>query len=201
MVAPTDRATVCFTFNSGDSSLGVGCYGTGGVCFRGKGLIRCLRPITRRLAVECSGRLEFRTASLISHRTFHRLVFLTAALYNMSWGVYSAFDPQWFFRFSGLPPTNHPEIFVCLGMVIGLYGILYLDVFRAPERGWLIAAVGLAGKVIGPVGAIALIWIGRWPAKSIMLCATNDFIWWLPFTLYLFDVRKLKRTEEGKSRG
>lgn len=71
---------------------------------------------------------------------FHRLVFLTAALYNMSWGVYSAFDPQWFFSFSGLPPTNHPEIFVCLGMLIGLYGILYLDVFRAPERGWLIGS-------------------------------------------------------------
>ena len=26
-----------------------------------------------------------------------------------------------------------------------------------------------------------------WPARSILLCVTNDFIWWIPFTLYLVD--------------
>jgi hypothetical protein len=31
-------------------------------------------------------------------------------------------DPQWLFRVSELPRLNHPEIFACLAMVIGLYG-------------------------------------------------------------------------------
>ena len=104
---------------------------------------------------------------MVSRRKFHRLVFLLAGLYNIGWGIYSSIKPQWLFEFSGLPPSNHPEIFMCLAMVIGLYGILYLEIARNPERGWLIAAVGLAGKVLGPIGAIGLIWNNTWPARSI----------------------------------
>ena len=62
-----------------------------------------------------------------------------------------------------MPLANHPAVFACLGMVVGLYGILYFEVARAPERGWLIAAVGLTGKVLGPIGMLWLIWTGAWP--------------------------------------
>ena len=87
-----------------------------------------------------------------------------------------------------MPEANHPQIFACLGMVIGLYGILYLEVARTPEHGWLLAAVGLAGKVLGPVGLLVPDWAGSpWPKETIVLCLTNDFIWWIPFTLYLYD--------------
>jgi len=40
-----------------------------------------------------------------------------------------------------MPPLNHPAIFACLGMVVGLYGIIYFEVARVPERAWLLAAV------------------------------------------------------------
>lgn len=126
---------------------------------------------------------------MIPRRRFHRAVFAAAGLYNIAWGVYTALDPQWFFRFTGMEPLNHPEIFACLGMVIGLYGILYLEVARLPERGWLIAAVGLAGKVLGPIGMVMLIVSGDWPVSAIVMCVTNDFIWWIPFALYLWDAR------------
>ena len=89
---------------------------------------------------------------MLPRRRLHRLTFLAAGVYNIAWGIYSALDPQWLFRFSGLPLANHPAVFECLGMVIGLYGILYLDVARVPEQGWLIAAVGLTGKILGPLG-------------------------------------------------
>ena len=72
-------------------------------------------------------------------------------------------------------------------MVIGLYGILYLEVARVPERGWLLAAVGLLGKVLGPIGLARLIWTGEWPLSTLILCVTNDFIWWVPFSIYLYD--------------
>ena len=49
------------------------------------------------------------------------------------------------------------------------------------------AAVGLAGKVLGPFGMFWLIWSGAWPVSAIVLCLTNDFIWWIPFGLYLQD--------------
>lgn len=126
---------------------------------------------------------------MIPRRRFHRVVFTAAGIYNIGWGIYSALDPQWLFRFAGMPPLNHPEIFACLGMVIGLYGILYLEVARVPERGWLLAAVGLLGKVLGPIGMVQLIWTGHWPAAAAILCVTNDWIWWIPFSLYLYDAR------------
>src|SRR4028119_1809337 len=88
----------------------------------------------------------------MSRRRLHRAVFVAAGLYNIAWGIYTALDPQWLFRFAGMPVANHPQIFACLGMVIGLYGILYLEVARIPEAGWLIAAGGLVGKGLGPVG-------------------------------------------------
>lgn len=124
-------------------------------------------------------------------------MFVAAGLYNIGWGIYSACDPQWLFRLAGMEPLNNPEIFACLAMVIGLYGILYLEVARAPERGWLLAAVGLLGKVLGPIGLAHLLWSGAWPPATLILCVTNDFIWWIPFAVYLYDawptysVRKL----------
>lgn len=124
---------------------------------------------------------------MIKRRTFHRAVFIAAGIYNITWGLYSAYDPQWLFRFAGMPLQNYPQIFACLGMVVGVYGIMYWEVARVPERGWLIAAVGFLGKVLGPIGLLHLIWIHEWPAKSIVLSVTNDFIWWIPFAIYLRD--------------
>lgn len=123
----------------------------------------------------------------IRRRRWHRGVFLAAGLYNVGWGLLAALDPQWLFRFAGMAPLNYPEIFACLGMVVGLYGILYLEVARIPERGWLLAAVGLTGKVLGPLGLLQLISTGAWPPTTVVLCLTNDLIWWLPFALYLWD--------------
>ena len=88
-----------------------------------------------------------------------------------------------------MPLLNHPAIFACLGMVVGLYGVLYLEVARSPERGWTIAAVGLAGKLLGPIGWATLVWSGTWPIATFILCLTNDVIWWVPFGLYLYDAR------------
>jgi hypothetical protein len=125
--------------------------------------------------------------AVIRRRRFHRVVFTAAGLYNLSWAVWSIADPQWLFRFTGMPLSNHPAVFACLGMVVGLYGILYFDVARVPERGWLVAAVGLAGKVLGPIGMFWLIATGTWPFSAAVLCLTNDVIWWVPFAVYLTD--------------
>ena len=126
------------------------------------------------------------TIGMIPHRRFHRTVFVAAGLYNIAWGLWSALDPQWRFRIASsnlrsprhfrLPchgdrPVRHP----------------YLEVARSPEQGWLIAAVGLAGKMIRPRSVSVLIVRGVWPPSTIILCVTNDFIWWLPFGFYLND--------------
>ncbi len=128
-----------------------------------------------------------RTIEEMPRRGFHRAVFITAGVYNLAWGIYAAIDPQWLFRFARMKPLNHAPIFACLGMVVGLYGLIYFEVARAPERGWLLAAVGLLGKVLGPLGLAQLILSGTWPLRTVVLCLTNDVIWWIPFALYLRD--------------
>jgi hypothetical protein len=124
---------------------------------------------------------------MIPHRKWHRAVFVAAGLYNIGWGIYAAFDPQWVFRYAGMPAANYPELFACLGMVVGLYGILYFEVARRPEQGWLLAAVGFVGKVLGPLGWLVLVWRAAWPARTVILCLPNDAVWWVPFGLYLYD--------------
>ena len=124
---------------------------------------------------------------MIARRRWHRGVFIAAGAYNIGWALYSILDPQWLFRFAGMPLLNHPAVFACLAMVIGLYGVLYLGVARRPEEGWLIVAVGLAGKVLGPIGMAWLIYTRAWPSSAMVLCLTNDLIWWIPFLLYLHD--------------
>jgi hypothetical protein len=118
---------------------------------------------------------------------WHRPLFVAAGIYNLAWGAYSALDPQWLFRWSGLAPLDHPAIFACLAMVVGIYGLLYLEVARRPGEGFAIAAVGLLGKVLGPLGLAVLIVRGVWPLAASVLCVTNDLIWWIPFALYLRD--------------
>ncbi|MFI5846050.1 hypothetical protein ACIA8K_40730 [Catenuloplanes sp. NPDC051500] len=117
--------------------------------------------------------------------TGHRRVFLAAGAYNILWGLYAVLDPQWLFRLAAMPPSNTPQIFACLGMVLGLYGLLYLEVARRPADGFLIAAIGLTGKILGPLGLAWLIITGVWPWQTVALIITNDLIWWIPFTLYV----------------
>lgn len=113
----------------------------------------------------------------MKRRRFHQIVFTLAGIYNILWGLYSVFDPQWLFRFARMMPENYPQIFSCLGMVVGLYGIIYLEVARVPERSWLLAAVRLTGKILGPIGLAQLILTGAWPMRTAVLCLTNDLIW------------------------
>lgn len=107
--------------------------------------------------------------------------------YNIAWGFYVAIDSQWLFRFARIPLQNHPQIFACLGMVVGLYGLVYWEIARVPERGWPLAAIGMLGKILGPIGLAQLILSGQWPPATWVLCLTNDIIWWVPFALYLYD--------------
>jgi hypothetical protein len=131
----------------------------------------------------------------IARRRFHQSVFIAAGVYNILWGLFSVFRPQWLFQFSGMPLQNYPQIFACLGMVVGLYGIIYLEIARAPERGWLLAAVGFIGKVLGPIGLVQLILSGSWPPSTAILSITNDLIWWIPFAIYLYDAWPFFKSE------
>jgi hypothetical protein len=117
----------------------------------------------------------------------YRLVFSLAALYNIAFGIWACFWPEALFAKLEIKAPNYPSLWQCLGMVVGLYGILYAYAAVNPDRAKLIIAVGLAGKILGPIGMFIAFRSGEWPLRAVTLIAFNDFVWWLPFTLFLFD--------------
>ncbi|MCZ6690354.1 MAG: hypothetical protein O7H41_12180 [Planctomycetota bacterium] len=117
----------------------------------------------------------------------HRFTFFAAGGYNILWGLVSAVYPVWFFQLARMEEPRYPEVFACLGMVIGLYGVLYIRVAIEPESGLWVALIGLIGKTLGPTGCAFLVVQGKWPVRSLFLIFANDIIWWIPFGLYLHD--------------
>jgi multisubunit Na+/H+ antiporter MnhB subunit len=68
--------------------------------------------------------------------------------------------------------------------LVALYAVLALR--WLPTRR-LESVLGLAGKILGPIGLGQLILSGAWPPRTLVLSITNDFIWWIPFAMYLVE--------------
>lgn len=114
----------------------------------------------------------------------YRIAFATAGFYNLAFGMWAAIWPLSFFDLMEIPAPRYPGIWACLGMVVGLYGVLYLYAARRLDAAWPVIAVGLLGKVLGPIG-MAMSIGEEWPRRVAMICVYNDLIWWLPFGLFL----------------
>jgi len=113
-----------------------------------------------------------------------RIAFTLAGFYNLAFGFWACLWPLHFFAMFDLAPPRYPGIWACLGMVVGVYGFLYLHAARHLETAWSIIAVGFLGKVLGPIGMV-MSFGDDWPRRIGMLCIYNDLIWWLPFGLFL----------------
>lgn len=116
-----------------------------------------------------------------------RTVLLLAAAYNILWGAFVVCFPLVPFRWARMDPPRYPEIWQCVGMIVGVYGVGYLIAAFRPLRHWPIVLVGLLGKLFGPVGMAQAIWLGRLPPAAGWLCVTNDLVWWVPFALILWQ--------------
>jgi len=113
-----------------------------------------------------------------------RIVFTLAGCYNLGFGLWAGFRPLQFFEIFGIAYPRYPAIWSCLGMVVGIYGLLYWYAAWKPEYGRPMIAIGLLGKVLGPIGMM-LSFSDEWPHRLGMLTLYNDVIWWLPFLLFL----------------
>ena len=96
----------------------------------------------------------------------YRLIFALAAIYNIAFGLWACLWPRAFFTSLAMAPPNYPGLWQCLGMVVGLYGVLYASAARHLEGARLIIAVGLAGKILGPIGLCLTIHSGEWPLRA-----------------------------------
>ncbi len=113
-----------------------------------------------------------------------RISFALAGCYNLAFGLWAGVWPLAFFQLFDIAPPRYPGIWACLGMVVGVYGLLYWRAAWRLETACPIIAVGLLGKVLGPIG-MAMSFSDDWPRRLGMVCVFNDLIWWLPFGLFL----------------
>ena len=122
-----------------------------------------------------------------SRAAVYRIILALAAAYNVALGAWAVLAPQAFFELFALEAPRHPGVWSCLGMVLGCYGLLYAWAALHLERARPIVAVGLLGKVLGPVGWLLSVDAGEWPVRTVTLVLLDDVIWWLPFSLFLLE--------------
>jgi peroxiredoxin len=121
----------------------------------------------------------------IKPATWMRTVLLAAAVYNIAWGAIVVLFPLLPFEWAGMPLPNYPELWQCIGMIVGVYGVAYAVASYNPYRHWPVVLAGLLGKVLGPMGFINAATHGRLPWRAGWALVTNDLIWWIPFGLIL----------------
>jgi hypothetical protein len=75
-------------------------------------------------------------------------------------------------------------------MIVGVYGIGYWVAAADHRRHWPIVLVGLLGKIFGPLGFAQALIQQTLPPRFGVTILTNDLIWWVPFTMMLWDAAK-----------
>ncbi|MFG0276220.1 MAG: hypothetical protein ACF8QF_14315, partial [Phycisphaerales bacterium] len=120
---------------------------------------------------------------------------LLAAAYNLLWGMAVVARPNLAFDLMGVERPLYPQIWQCVGMIVGVYGIGYAVAAFAPLHHWPIVLVGLLGKVFGPIGFVQAAAAGTFPWSFGWTIITNDLIWWIPFALILRSAWRVRATE------
>lgn len=108
-----------------------------------------------------------------------------AALYNILWGSWVVLFPDMAFDLIELERPNYPQIWQCVGMIVGVYGIGYWIASWAPIKHWPITLVGLLGKLFGPLGFLFAALTGDLPWSFGLIIIFNDLIWWPSFVYIL----------------
>jgi hypothetical protein len=126
---------------------------------------------------------------------------LMAGVYNLLWGAAVVLSPLATLQWCGFPdPPRYPQLWQCIGMIVGVYGIGYAIAAFDPYRHWPIVLVGLLGKVFGPIGMAQAIFQGTLPLSAGRTIITNDLIWWIPFGLLLQGAWRANRGTAAEPR-
>jgi small multidrug resistance pump len=108
-----------------------------------------------------------------------------AGVYNLLWGSLVIFFPHLLFDLTGMERPNYPELWQCIGMIVGVYGLGYWIAASDPIKHFPIVLVGFLGKILGPIGFAQALFTERFSWGFGINIIFNDLIWWIPFFLIL----------------
>jgi hypothetical protein len=126
------------------------------------------------------------------------VVLTLAGGYNLTWGILAVWFPEWTYRVGGMdePPGKalvNVELWQCIGMIVGVWGVGYLIAARDPMRYWPVVLVGFLGKAFGPLGVLNGVLANRLSTAALWTNLFNDMIWILPFGLILLQAYRTAR--------
>ena len=108
-----------------------------------------------------------------------------AAIYNLLWGMIAVLYPVQSFEVFGMQQPLYPQLWQCIGMIVGVYGVGYWLAANNPMVHWPIVLVGFLGKVFGPIGFATALINGELPLEFGLNIIFNDLIWLIPFLMIL----------------
>jgi small multidrug resistance pump len=106
-----------------------------------------------------------------------------AAAYNALWGL-------------GVVLFAGPVAWKCVGMLVACYAPGYWWAARRPLPE--IVAIGLLGKILGPIGFVWAAATGRLPLAFGFVILANDVVWWPAFVAYLRHCWGAARRSQGQ---
>lgn len=130
-----------------------------------------------------------------------RITLKIAGIYNLLFGAFVIIFPNTLFQWLEMEAPLYPMIWQCVGMIVGVYGLGYWWAARQPFVHWPIILVGLLGKILGPIGMIGYLLAGELPLQFGILNIFNDLIWWVPFTVMLYEAFKYHNSSQLTENG
>lgn len=113
-----------------------------------------------------------------------------AAVYNLAYGAFCVLFPHLIFEWMNIAIPLYLEFWQCIGMIVGVYGLGYWWASKNYIRHWPIVAVGLLGKIFGPIGFVYSVYIGKFPLAFGFIILFNDLIWWPSFSMMIKEAWK-----------
>jgi len=130
--------------------------------------------------------MSSKTENVPAARWMKTVLFL-AAIYNGIWGTWAALAPQTSMQFSGMSEqATYPHLWQGLGMLLFMFGILYLFAATDPHRYWPVALVGLIAKCLGVIGILVNVFNGTLPSWTLWMTIPNDLVWIIPFVVIVW---------------
>lgn len=124
------------------------------------------------------------------HRTFYRVVFVAAGLYNVAFGAVMLAKPELItepLQLAALHEiaTQYSWLWNAIAAsILGMSAVYLFAVAQLESARWLIA-LGLLTKLLPPLCWIAAVVAGVLPTRALLLPLINDVIWWPAFVSFL----------------
>jgi hypothetical protein len=110
-----------------------------------------------------------------------------AAIYSVAWGTANVIWPRRALRILGVSESGPLFAWQTVAMMVAAFAPAYWWASKNPRRHAHIVAVGLAAKVLGPLGFGWALKTRRLPLRFGLTIVSNDLVWWPAFASIVHD--------------